>query len=269
MDGAGSVLPVKDVEAGREPDRKDSDASLDIELRNLPAVAVILEDDRSSGKEAANGVEQQEREAPPHAHFADEEARGEPSTPTSTPHVQLVIPGPRPRVPAGRQEASASSAISTGDEGLVPDAIGRETCPICIVDFEEGDDLRVLPCEGHHRFHQQCVDQWLLELSSSCPICRQGASSLLPLASSSFLFPCIHHLTLDFHALETMMSNDGHTDLEPPPPLGTSRPLSTAGARFSRYLRLARRTRRRNREGVPHGYDPTNPPMPVALETTL
>ena len=33
----------------------------------------------------------------------------------------------------------------------MPDAIGRETCPICIVDFEEGDDLRVLPCEGHHR----------------------------------------------------------------------------------------------------------------------
>jgi hypothetical protein len=55
------------------------------------------------------------------------------------------------------------------------DAIGRETCPICIVDFEEGDDLRLLPCEGKHRFHQDCVDPWLLELSSSCPICRQGA----------------------------------------------------------------------------------------------
>lgn len=55
-----------------------------------------------------------------------------------------------------------------------PDAIGRETCPICIVDFEEGDDLRVLPCKGEHRFHQACVDPWLLELSSSCPICREG-----------------------------------------------------------------------------------------------
>jgi hypothetical protein len=60
-------------------------------------------------------------------------------------------------------------------EDVTLDAIGRETCPICIVDFEEGDDLRLLPCEGKHRFHQDCVDPWLLELSSSCPICRQGA----------------------------------------------------------------------------------------------
>lgn len=56
----------------------------------------------------------------------------------------------------------------------MPECMGRETCPICIVDFEEGDDLRVLPCEGKHRFHQSCVDPWLLELSGSCPICRQG-----------------------------------------------------------------------------------------------
>jgi hypothetical protein len=59
-------------------------------------------------------------------------------------------------------------------DDVVPAAIGRETCPICIVDFEEGDDLRLLPCEGKHRFHQECVDPWLLELSSSCPICRHG-----------------------------------------------------------------------------------------------
>lgn len=55
-----------------------------------------------------------------------------------------------------------------------PASIGKETCPICIIDFEDGDDLRVLPCEGHHRFHKDCVDPWLLELSTSCPICREG-----------------------------------------------------------------------------------------------
>jgi len=57
---------------------------------------------------------------------------------------------------------------------VVPASIGREICPICIVDFEEGDDIRVLPCEGNHCFHQTCVDPWLLKLSSSCPICRHG-----------------------------------------------------------------------------------------------
>ena len=62
---------------------------------------------------------------------------------------------------------------------VVPASIGREICPICIVDFEEGDDIRVLPCEGNHCFHQTCVDPWLLKLSSSCPICRHGTPILL------------------------------------------------------------------------------------------
>ena len=67
-----------------------------------------------------------------------------------------------------------SSHVPATPREIVPESIGRETCPICIVDFEEGDDLRVLPCEGKHRFHQSCVDPWLLELSGSCPLCRQG-----------------------------------------------------------------------------------------------
>lgn len=78
-----------------------------------------------------------------------------------------------------------------------PASIGRETCPICIVDFEEGDDVRVLPCPGQHRFHKECVDPWLLELSTSCPICREGVfhnSVIRPFA----------HSDLDFQALENM-----------------------------------------------------------------
>lgn len=83
-------------------------------------------------------------------------------------------PPPRRRRTITAETSEGSTSQGMDDKDIVPDAIGRETCPICIVDFEEGDDLRVLPCEGHHRFHQECVDQWLLELSSSCPICRQG-----------------------------------------------------------------------------------------------
>ena len=73
------------------------------------------------------------------------------------------------------ESSSRRPAVVTRDRNdVMPAAIGRETCPICIMDFEEGDDLRQLPCEGKHHFHQSCVDPWLLELSSSCPICRQG-----------------------------------------------------------------------------------------------
>lgn len=79
-----------------------------------------------------------------------------------------------PHTDATEHGESRISASSREIDTRMPESIGRETCPICIVDFEEGDDLRVLPCEGKHRFHQSCVDPWLLELSGSCPICRQG-----------------------------------------------------------------------------------------------
>ncbi|EKM54538.1 uncharacterized protein PHACADRAFT_196968 [Phanerochaete carnosa HHB-10118-sp] len=232
VEDARAPVPIpKDIEAATVEVNKTRHTE-QLELAELPAVRAMLATDNEDDKEPAYGVSEEMR-------------RG--SLEAGSSSSQLSTPVVRPRIPAARAEASTSSAMSMGDQDLVPDAIGRETCPICIVDFEEGDDLRVLPCEGHHRFHQQCVDQWLLELSGSCPLCRQ-----------------------DFHVLETMMhSTDGHGDLPPPPEFGNSRPLSTAGARFSRYIRLARRTRRRNREGVPHGYDPTNPPMPPAPETTL
>ena len=69
----------------------------------------------------------------------------------------------------------------------LPESIGRETCPIYIVDFDDGDDVRVLPCEGKHVLHQACVDPWLLELSSSCPICRHGKEPANPPIPRSFL----------------------------------------------------------------------------------
>ncbi|XWS42250.1 hypothetical protein CRYUN_Cryun17cG0152100 [Craigia yunnanensis] len=44
-------------------------------------------------------------------------------------------------------------------------------CAICLVEFAEGDEIRVLPQCGHG-FHVGCVDTWLTS-NSSCPSCRQ------------------------------------------------------------------------------------------------
>jgi Ring finger domain len=79
-----------------------------------------------------------------------------------------------------RSIASFSSASASGKDGdPLPESIRRETCPICIADLEDSDDVCVLPCKGNHVFHQACVDDWPFELPIPCPICRHGTSSLI------------------------------------------------------------------------------------------
>ncbi|KAJ7924837.1 hypothetical protein B0H13DRAFT_1976280 [Mycena leptocephala] len=112
---------------------------------------------------------------------------------------------------AGAERTELPAMRPTPTLDLIPAAIGRETCPICIVDFEEGDDLRVLPCDGAHRFHQSCVDPWLLALSTECPLCRH-----------------------DFIALENMISGGFETQVS------DSNQRNSRLRRFSRYLRFAR-----------------------------
>ncbi|CAK7347790.1 unnamed protein product [Dovyalis caffra] len=46
----------------------------------------------------------------------------------------------------------------------------EQQCHICLVDYEEGDKIRVLPCS--HEYHMPCVDKWLKEIHGVCPLCR-------------------------------------------------------------------------------------------------
>ncbi|XP_069815053.1 E3 ubiquitin-protein ligase RNF181 [Dendropsophus ebraccatus] len=42
-------------------------------------------------------------------------------------------------------------------------------CPVCLLEFEEDETVRKLPCE--HLFHAACILPWLGK-TNSCPLCR-------------------------------------------------------------------------------------------------
>ncbi|KAJ9553901.1 hypothetical protein OSB04_017946 [Centaurea solstitialis] len=52
------------------------------------------------------------------------------------------------------------------------DSCGNATCcSICLQDFEVGNSAGIFPkCE--HKFHPECISQWLLT-HNSCPVCRR------------------------------------------------------------------------------------------------
>ncbi|KAH9550562.1 hypothetical protein CY35_10G078300 [Sphagnum magellanicum] len=66
----------------------------------------------------------------------------------------------------------------SGDDDDEDDGQEHRECAVCLSDFEEEDDLRLLPgCK--HVFHQDCIDVWF-QSHSTCPLCR---ASLVPKTS--------------------------------------------------------------------------------------
>jgi hypothetical protein len=58
-------------------------------------------------------------------------------------------------------EASASELKDVEKEHV--------TCMVCLQEYEDGDELRTLPC--FHSFHSSCIDMWL-KRKDMCPVCR-------------------------------------------------------------------------------------------------
>merc|ERR1711920_241261 len=47
---------------------------------------------------------------------------------------------------------------------------GDPECGICLLEYDEGDSVRMLNCA--HHFHSNCVDMWLQQYLNHCPFCR-------------------------------------------------------------------------------------------------
>ena len=59
-----------------------------------------------------------------------------------------------------RAEGTVAGSGDNAENGLA--------CSVCTDDFIKGQDIRVLPCK--HKFHPECIDPWLLNVSGTCPL---------------------------------------------------------------------------------------------------
>lgn len=67
--------------------------------------------------------------------------------------------------------ASLLTELWKGAQVLVPDV-----CSICLEDCIDTSAFRQLPC--HHIFHQPCIDKWICNKDTRCPLCNQRFDNL-------------------------------------------------------------------------------------------
>lgn len=81
-----------------------------------------------------------------------------------------------PTVPATTTPISAAATFATNKKHTSEPrtAFSQPTCPICLDDFVPHNTMiRELPCK--HIFHPECIDLFLRDSSSLCPVCKHSA----------------------------------------------------------------------------------------------
>jgi hypothetical protein len=85
---------------------------------------------------------------------------------------------------SGNEESSVpASANATIREERHTAGDTKRVCAICLELYEPNDKLRLLPCQ--HRYHKECIDQWLTTRGALCPVCKHDASSVSAAAATT------------------------------------------------------------------------------------
>ena len=122
-----------------EEDNKRPEQGRDVELGSV----AHPEHGESAGEGSQQGVE------------AAEASRTEPNG-TGLEMVRTEPASEGTKAPSGTLETGTPAV----DNGLA--------CSVCVDDFVKGQDIRLLPCK--HKFHPECIDPWLLNVSGTCPL---------------------------------------------------------------------------------------------------
>ena len=131
------TLPI--VKFGdREGDNKPSGAGRDVELG------------AASAEHRENATTRTEQPS----------ERGASSNTEATPTDGPDVVNPDAATASGQTQEKKQDPVSPIDNGLA--------CSVCTDDFVKGQDTRVLPCK--HKFHPDCIDPWLLNVSGTCPL---------------------------------------------------------------------------------------------------
>lgn len=143
------TLPIKKF------GEKDDKANTDVELATDTSHAETTE----AGASTAAPAVAERRGSSDSIHEVQEPAGGSSSEEGT---------GKAAAVAGSSAEKSAVEGPEIAHEGHGEDKDEGLSCSICTEDFVKGEDIRVLPCD--HKFHPECVDPWLLNVSGTCPL---------------------------------------------------------------------------------------------------
>ncbi|KAL1795013.1 hypothetical protein ACET3X_006829 [Alternaria dauci] len=133
---------------------------------------------------------------------------------------------------------SSAPTIPTVSTSGMSASWSQPTCPICMDDFQVNEtQVRELPC--HHIFHPECIDTFLLNHSSLCPMCKQTVlpPGVCPVNITNVMVRRERHINR-MRARSAHTANTQPSSVSTPPPatvpVSLSRPAAAFGSLGSR-----------------------------------